>query len=70
MTPQVQSSLLVHECELFRDMFTLPTANPLPDEPPEHKISAKEGSCDENPILIPEVTPLAFQRFLLMFYGR
>ncbi|KAF8601519.1 hypothetical protein BDV93DRAFT_608047 [Ceratobasidium sp. AG-I] len=66
----IQSSLLTEESEVFRGMFALPVAQQLPSEHPEQESSTGEGSCDENPILIPEVTPLAFQHFLLMFYGR
>ncbi|KAG9127996.1 hypothetical protein FRC07_006356 [Ceratobasidium sp. 392] len=30
----------------------------------------EEGSCDENPIVVPHVNPQPFRHFLLMFYGR
>lgn len=67
---QIQASLLTQESETFRDMFALPAAQHPHNEDPEHEDSAEEGSCDENPILIPEVTSLAFEHFLFMFYGR
>lgn len=70
---QVHSSLLIQESETFKDMFTLPTAHGLADQQPvehEHKAASQEGTCDETPIVIPEVTQTSFSNFLFAFYGR
>ncbi|KAF8601517.1 hypothetical protein BDV93DRAFT_608046 [Ceratobasidium sp. AG-I] len=66
---KIHSSLLTEESEIFRDMFTLPAAKSPSGEPPAEE-TVKEGSCDEHPITIPEVTCLSFQNFLFMIYGR
>lgn len=51
-------------------MFAFPTAQTLPDEPSENHNANKKGTNDEDPIFIPEITPVSFENFLSMFYNR
>ncbi|KAG9090960.1 hypothetical protein FRC06_000808 [Ceratobasidium sp. 370] len=60
---KLHSSLLMRECEMFENMFTLPKTLVCSGGP-------EEGSCDENPITVPHIEPKPFRNFLLMFYGR
>lgn len=70
---QIHSSLLTQESGTFRDMFTLPAAQNPPDQQLiecERDTQPQEGTCDENPIIIPGVTQHSFSNFLFVFYGR
>jgi hypothetical protein len=71
---QVHTSLLSRESEVFKDMFATPArlassmSLDAPDGLPRKR--GKEGSCDENPIVIPQLQPYQFRNFLLVIYGR
>ncbi|CUA74784.1 hypothetical protein RSOLAG22IIIB_11473 [Rhizoctonia solani] len=70
---RLHSSLLSRECEVFRDMFSRPVwvSSPMSmDGSSEMPKKGKEGSCDEQPIVIPQVQPQPFRNFLLAIYGR
>ncbi|QRV83196.1 hypothetical protein RhiJN_11212 [Ceratobasidium sp. AG-Ba] len=62
---KIQRSLLTSHSTVFEDMFQFPklestcTPTPVP----------KEGTADENPIAIPQVTAVQFCHLLLFFYG-
>ncbi|KAF8683288.1 hypothetical protein RHS04_01966 [Rhizoctonia solani] len=70
---KLHSSLLSRECEMFQNMFSRParvTSSMSLDGPPEMTKKGKEGSCDENPVIIPQLQPQSFRNFLLIIYGR
>ncbi|CAE6475647.1 unnamed protein product [Rhizoctonia solani] len=70
---QLHSSLLSRECEMFRNMFSKPArmaSSMSLDGPSEVPKKGKEGSCDENPIVMPQLQPQPFRNFLLAVYGR
>ncbi|CAE6476077.1 unnamed protein product [Rhizoctonia solani] len=69
----LHSSLLSRECEMFRNMFSKPVrlgSSMSLDGPSEMAKKGKEGSCDENPIIMPQLQPHPFRNFLLAIYGR
>ncbi|QRV97383.1 The BTB (BR-C, ttk and bab)/POZ (Pox virus and Zinc finger) domain [Ceratobasidium sp. AG-Ba] len=62
---KIQRSLLTSHSTVFEDMFQLPKQENI-----RTSISgAKEGTTDENPIAIPQVTAIQFRHLLLFFYG-
>ncbi|KAG8715710.1 hypothetical protein FRC11_001008 [Ceratobasidium sp. 423] len=70
---RLHSSLLSRESEMFRNMFSKPTrlaSSMSLDGPTEVTKKGKEGSCDENPIIMPQLQPQPFRNFLLAIYGR
>ncbi|CAE6375702.1 unnamed protein product [Rhizoctonia solani] len=70
---RLHSSLLSRECEMFKNMFSRPTRlapSMSLDGSPEMTKKGKEGSCDENPIVVPQLQPQPFRNFLLAIYGR
>ncbi|CAE7104546.1 unnamed protein product [Rhizoctonia solani] len=70
---RLHSSLLSRECEMFRNMFSKPTriaSSMSLDGASEMPKKGKEGGCDENPIIMPQLRPQSFRNFLLAVYGR
>ncbi|KAH7334216.1 hypothetical protein B0J17DRAFT_672607 [Rhizoctonia solani] len=70
---RLHSSLLSRECEMFRNMFSKPArlgSSMSLDGPSEMAKKGKEGSCDESPIVMPQLQPQPFRNFLLAIYGR
>ncbi|QRV83146.1 hypothetical protein RhiJN_11162 [Ceratobasidium sp. AG-Ba] len=59
---KLHSSLLMRECEMFENMFTLPVKR--------MRSGGEDGTCDERPIVVPHIEPQPFRNFLLIFYGR
>ncbi|QRV97384.1 The BTB (BR-C, ttk and bab)/POZ (Pox virus and Zinc finger) domain [Ceratobasidium sp. AG-Ba] len=62
---KIQRSLLTSQSEVFQDMFQIPQKYNG-----ESSSSSMEGSTDQNPITIPQVTATQFQTLLLFFYGK
>ncbi|KAF8599779.1 hypothetical protein BDV93DRAFT_560076 [Ceratobasidium sp. AG-I] len=63
---KIQCSIITSKSEVFRDMFGLPI-QAKSSKP--NLSSSLEGSCDENPIVIPQVKARQFRNLLLFFYG-
>ena len=58
---------------MFGNMFSRPvrsTSSMSLDGSSEMPKKGKEGSCDENPIVIPQLQSQPFRNFLLAVYGR
>ncbi|CAE6444659.1 unnamed protein product [Rhizoctonia solani] len=70
---RLHSSLLSRDSDMFRNMFSKPARFPSSmslDGSTEVTKKGKEGSCDENPIIMPQLQPQPFRNFLLAIYGR
>ncbi|KAJ1301755.1 hypothetical protein OPQ81_008984 [Rhizoctonia solani] len=70
---RLHTSLLSRESEMFRNMFSKPVrvgSSMSLDGLSETSKKGKEGGCDENPIIMPQLQPQPFRNFLLPIYGR